>query len=65
MRIEEGLLIYNKIFDLIGPNWVEFIRKLKKRANKDDQSQIFVKHFRQICEEFGVNLSKNKVEKLH
>jgi len=44
----------------MGKTWPNFIKALKRLADKEDQSQINFAHFVRTLKEFGGHLSKNE-----
>ena len=58
MQADISIGLFGNIFEAIGEKqflekWTAFIKKLKKIANPEDQSQLFMRDFKKIVREYG------------
>ena len=53
MQADISIGLFGNIFEAIGEKWTTFIKKLKKIANPEDQSQLFMRDFKKIVREYG------------
>lgn len=65
MSQAKAFLLIQEIRKRLGSaKWVDFTAELKKKADKDDDEQVFVDDFVQICTKFKIKLSQRQLEQL-
>lgn len=57
MHAESTIDLYSRMFGKLGSKWPDFIRDLRKAAEKDDPDQIFLTDFTAICSKYHLELS--------
>jgi len=45
MHSDESIMLFAKLYKQISSKWPKFIESLKRKANQDDQSQIYFSDF--------------------
>jgi len=56
--------LFSKLMKQIGHKWDHFVRDLKKHADPDDDTQVFLDTFISISSKFGVRLSQVEQDNL-
>ena len=64
MHQDESIQIFTKIYSQIATKWNSFIKDLKNKADKDDESQIYFVDFLYLIRKYGARLSAKEQEQL-
>lgn len=60
MQSDISIGLFSSIFERVGEKWPAFVKKLKKVANPEDQSQLFVRDFKKVVRDYGGNVLSNE-----
>lgn len=64
MQQDETLKVFEKMFATIGPKWERFVLRVRKAADREDHSVIFIDDFSKVLERYKIVLTPEDKQKL-